>query len=127
MPEENEKDNRACFLSCGGETTGPLPREEVEAMVARGQLEDGTCWWCEGMSDWQPIATLRSEPRERTPAAQTTKTKKAVWVGFGVAAGAAALVALAAAGAWTILAMPEKAEPRLASLHRVSLDLRPEN
>ena len=45
-------------VSRAGEQLGVFPQEEVLAKLNRGELLPGDLAWAEGMSSWQPLASL---------------------------------------------------------------------
>lgn len=40
---------------------GPVDPEALAAALARGELDDASLVWREGLAQWQPLATLRAE------------------------------------------------------------------
>ncbi|MFP4056601.1 MAG: DUF4339 domain-containing protein [Candidatus Brocadiia bacterium] len=54
MPEEN----KVWFVGVKGERKGPFTTEEVNGMIAEGQVTPRDVIWKEGQEDWKPVAEL---------------------------------------------------------------------
>lgn len=46
------------YLGKNGQQTGPFTVEQLQGMVAGGQLTAADLLWTEGMSEWKPASTL---------------------------------------------------------------------
>jgi membrane associated rhomboid family serine protease len=50
------------FLHDGQQQTGPFTLSAVQAMLERGEINTDASYWSEGMSDWQSVTDLSSQP-----------------------------------------------------------------
>jgi hypothetical protein len=49
-------------IARNGEQIGAWPMALIADMVKNGSVEPTDHWWIEGMSEWQPMATLKTSP-----------------------------------------------------------------
>ena len=47
-----------CFIFENGEQKGPFPPGKVQRMLRDGEITDAALVWREGLTDWQPIASV---------------------------------------------------------------------
>ena len=45
-------------IYCNGEDRGPYTVEQLRSMWSSGQLTTDALYWCDGMSEWEPIDKL---------------------------------------------------------------------
>ena len=76
------------YLLINGQQQGPYPREQVQAMLASGQIGSDLLSWTEGMTDWQPVehalAFEHTPPPVAAPAAARSSGVLAFFGGVGV-------------------------------------------
>lgn len=55
------------FVVVDAEQIGPLSRAELDARYARGEIDDETFIWADGMSDWVEYAMIFGSPSKPKP------------------------------------------------------------
>jgi len=49
---------KSWYYASAEQTLGPLPEEQIHALLARGELDDSTMLWTEGMPEWRTTAEI---------------------------------------------------------------------
>ena len=94
------------FVNANGQQQGPYSPEEVQDALSRGSLSPDDLCWHEGLSQWQPIASVLASaqrpPDPPTPAPASAKTDPLSiwslvlgilsWVCFSILAGIPAII-----------------------------------
>lgn len=57
----------AYFIIHQGQQAGPHSREQLQEMVAGGQINSEQPVWCEGMTDWQPLRNILPPTKASPP------------------------------------------------------------
>ena len=55
------------YYSLDGEQQGPVSAEELLGLKHSGTISDSTQLWREGLTDWQPLASLQHELQGAPP------------------------------------------------------------
>ncbi len=79
VPEANHQAKAEWHYAIGAEQHGPVTFGQIRGMVANGTLPANELVWKEGMSDWEPVATVRelaaSLPQREEPT-QRRRTRR---------------------------------------------------
>ena len=54
----------AIYLYEAGKQSGPFTLLQIQAMLSCGSIGKDTLYWSEGMSEWQDVMELFSQPNE---------------------------------------------------------------
>jgi hypothetical protein len=57
------------FYAVGSERRGPVPQEEFDELVRKGEITPETLVWREGFEDWRPLAAVTAAPETPAPPA----------------------------------------------------------
>ncbi len=51
------------YIAINGAQKGPYPAEQIQAMLAAGEISPDTLAWTDGQASWEPVAGLVSPPQ----------------------------------------------------------------
>lgn len=73
------------FYVDGGQQSGPVADEQLEALRQSGKITDDTLIWREGMADWQPYR--QAKPKPAATESTTSSSPQPTWPSVQTGAG----------------------------------------